>query len=344
MFIINTNKYREKPFGGRIMNNEYCYNCDEFVNVLIKEEIQKFDIKGINIEFLGEVAYCDKCHEKVNIYELDDVIVEKANKIYRDKKDIIQISEIELLLKKYQIGKKPLAKLLGWGENTIVRYLDGLTPSMEYSQRLKDLLMDSSRMKKLLLENKGNITKIAFEKSLNSMIVPTDPDENEILGIAEIFIERSKESITPLKLQKLLYYFHVWSLIFLKLTIKKDFQAWVYGPVLPCVYDYYKDYGSKTIKSSNIISKDLISGDVKELVDAIYLSYGKYEAFFLKDLTHKEDPWNQARENLNEKDSSSAPIKNEHIFTYYSKEKNVYNIKDIHGLNKYISRKVFECF
>ena len=35
---------------------------------------------------------------------------------------IISKKEIEQILEKYNIGKKPLSLLLGWGEVTVIRY------------------------------------------------------------------------------------------------------------------------------------------------------------------------------------------------------------------------------
>jgi DNA-directed RNA polymerase subunit H (RpoH/RPB5) len=54
--------------------------------------------------------------------------------------EIISTDEIELILARYNIGKKPLAKLLGWGETTIIRYLEGDIPTLEYSNKLKSIL------------------------------------------------------------------------------------------------------------------------------------------------------------------------------------------------------------
>ena len=46
---------------------------------------------------------------------------------------VITVDEIKQILDEYCIGKKPLAKLLGWGETTIIRYMEGDIPTNEYS-------------------------------------------------------------------------------------------------------------------------------------------------------------------------------------------------------------------
>ena len=47
--------------------------------------------------------------------------------------EVITVDEIRQILESYRIGKKPLAKLLGWGETTIIRYMEGDIPTSEYS-------------------------------------------------------------------------------------------------------------------------------------------------------------------------------------------------------------------
>ena len=52
--------------------------------------------------------------------------------------------EILQILEKYNIGRKPLSLLLGWGQTTILRYLNGITPTPEYSKELLHILKDPS--------------------------------------------------------------------------------------------------------------------------------------------------------------------------------------------------------
>ena len=80
-------------------------------------------------------------------------------------KKIVTKEQIENILVSYGIGKKPLSMLLGWGETTICRYLDGDTPNDKYSDILLNLLDNPKDYLKLLEENKKNITDLAYTKS-----------------------------------------------------------------------------------------------------------------------------------------------------------------------------------
>lgn len=65
----------------------------------------------------------------------------------------ITSEEIMTILRRYNIGKKPLARLLGWGETTILRYIDGDVPTVEYSKKLKAILDDPEYYYEILEHN-----------------------------------------------------------------------------------------------------------------------------------------------------------------------------------------------
>ncbi|MBV8771324.1 MAG: SocA family protein [Deltaproteobacteria bacterium] len=68
------------------------------------------------------------------------------------------------------------------------------------------------------------------------------------LAIANWFISRGGNNLTPLKLQKLIYYAHGWHLALKgQALIDEAIQAWPYGPVVPTVYHEFKDYGDRPI-------------------------------------------------------------------------------------------------
>ena len=96
------------------------------------------------------------------------------------------------------------------------------------------------------------------------------------------------EYITPLKLQKLLYYIQGMSLrIYGKPAFTNNISAWQYGPVVEEVYQQYK--GRNPI-STPITDYEVCDG-LKKIIELIVSSYGKIEAGSLIDLTHDEDPW-----------------------------------------------------
>ena len=115
------------------------------------------------------------------------------------------------------------------------------------------------------------------------------------------FANETGESITNLKLQKLVYYAQAWYLAnYGKPLFADDFQAWIHGPVIPDLYQTYKTFGSGPIVTAfqlKDIEKDLDSDTAEYLneVAKVYMPFGGYQ---LEMMTHKETPWLEARGNL----------------------------------------------
>lgn len=111
-----------------------------------------------------------------------------------------------------------------------------------------------------------------------------------------VFLSYGKRcySLTPLKLQKLLYLAQGWSYVWDdKPLFSDDFVAWQYGPVNERVYEEFKKYGRSEIPE--IEGRDNISDiDAKETLESIWIEYGKKPAYDLVELTHQQQPWSDA--------------------------------------------------
>lgn len=115
-----------------------------------------------------------------------------------------------------------------------------------------------------------------------------------IFEIADWFL--AKESMTPKKLQKLTYYAEAWSQALLNRSIIEDtsFEAWAHGPVSSILYDKYREYGWNDIPKKESHS-DIDDEKVKEVLEAVWFTYGDMSANALEAQTHEEDPWLAAR-------------------------------------------------
>ena len=73
----------------------------------------------------------------------------------------------------------------------------------------------------------------------------------EAKAIANYFLEKAKaegNSLTPMQVQKLVYFAHGWYLgLFGEPLIKESVQAWSYGPVIPSLYQEFKRFGNQGI-------------------------------------------------------------------------------------------------
>lgn len=144
--------------------------------------------------------------------------------------------------------------------------------------------------------------------------------------VARYFLQRTfddGELISPLKMQKLVYYAYAWTLVKNhKRLFSEKIQAWPNGPVAPSLYKELKIYGSMPISEeylngSNDVSKN-IPDEVIHTLDEVYEKYSVCSAFELVCLTHNEKPWRNARQGLKVNESSEIEIRDKDIIEEYS--------------------------
>lgn len=145
---------------------------------------------------------------------------------------------------------------------------------------------------------------------------------SSVQAIANTLLKYSfeqKVTITPMKLQKLMYFIYR---DYLKKTDKKLFQepflTWQYGPVLSSVYDEFKSFGSERItkfakdaQEHVYIVSEAKAPDVVETINTVWENYKAYTGVELSKLTHMEGTaWRKAAEN-NRHCLEDEDIKNE---------------------------------
>lgn len=113
-------------------------------------------------------------------------------------------------------------------------------------------------------------------------------------------IQFDEESLTHLKLQKLLYYAQG---LFLAYTngeselFPEEIYAWEHGPVVREVWDVYKGNKNNPIDcvyeptDDNLFEKVNSDENVRNILEFTFINYGKYSAWHLREKTHTEMPW-----------------------------------------------------
>jgi uncharacterized phage-associated protein len=101
--------------------------------------------------------------------------------------------------------------------------------------------------------------------------------------------------ITPLKLQKLLYYCKVWDIVSGEIALTGDFKAWENGPVNGHIYHEFKEYGNQPIPVEHKTYP--ISSQNKAFINFVLESYVHFGAITLSAMSHNEEPWKQTAKN-----------------------------------------------
>ena len=154
-------------------------------------------------------------------------------------------------------------------------------------------------------------------------------------AVANFFLDLAKEekkNISPMKLQKLLFFAHGWNLaLFDEPLIADAIEAWQFGPVVPSIYHEFKHLRSGAI-SSRAMSLDLENfkmfepclpseaTQTKALLKRIWEAYGGMSAIDLSNLTHADgSPWALAVAKFGA-NTRRVPINDESIRTYFKQQ------------------------
>lgn len=117
-----------------------------------------------------------------------------------------------------------------------------------------------------------------------------------VLDIANKLLDKATyvaggDLMSNMRLQKMLYYEQGYHLaVFGTPLFDDEIEAWMYGPVVPCVYDHYKEYGAGGITpdETDIIT---LTYDEECLFNEVFDAYVDFSTYGLMQKTHEESPW-----------------------------------------------------
>jgi uncharacterized phage-associated protein len=150
-------------------------------------------------------------------------------------------------------------------------------------------------------------------------------------AVANYFLDLAKRDgipITPMAIQKLVYFAHGWMLaVYGRPLISQRIAAWDYGPVIHDLYQEFKRFGdlpitepAKVVQMTGAafqITHPVIpkyqDPDVAQLLDQVWEAYKHFTAIQLSNMTHAPgSPWSIARQ------KNQPFIDDDWIKTYFS--------------------------
>jgi len=135
---------------------------------------------------------------------------------------------------------------------------------------------------------------------------------NKFLELAEACNDRT---LTPMKLQKLIYFAHAWHLHYFngEPLINDKICAWKYGPVIESVYHEFKRFGKQPISGPALILQpkpnakgnfgfEFVKPEIRpddtvenEYIRQLWEFYKGYDALSLSNMSHDPSgPWARA--------------------------------------------------
>ncbi len=164
-------------------------------------------------------------------------------------------------------------------------------------------------------------------------------------GIA--YILEKKQEVTPLALQKLLYYIQgIYMALFDREFFPEDCCAWQHGPVYEKVYFLFRDFKYNPIEDARLIpfagKEGGLSEEERMAADLVIDSFGQYGGKALEAITHNEKPWTDARVGCGSEEPSHRVIAKKNMKEYFEEVAREYGIDSVKGLNRYIEAKLEE--
>lgn len=163
---------------------------------------------------------------------------------------------------------------------------------------------------------------------LNDDFEPVD-----VKSLANLILDWADElgaSITPMKLQKLVYYCHADFLVATGAPlIRQEFEAWKYGPVVPSLFQEFKSNGAAPI-CTRAFRFDPIScsreeaapcnlGQTEPIVRETFTAYVRHTASVLSNMSHSEEgPWAEALRRFGAGSAQGRSIEN-HVIARHHK-------------------------
>lgn len=316
-----------------------CIECGCKTTYTLKTTLEELTIRGVTFRYVEYSAYCTRCGNEVYVAEINDENVQSREDGYRRAAQLITVSEINEILERYSIGAGPLAKLLGFGDVTINRYIAGQLPSKTHSDRLKEILESHETMERCLEAHKSEISGVAYNKCRTAIDKLQNIYSDKKVDIVARYLLCKCTDITPMALQKMLYYAQAFfQVLFQKPLFTETCQAWVHGPVYPEVYFKYRDFGCDPVRSPELrlcrTESGLSECEIRFL-DAIIAAFGCYSGSMLRWMTHNEQPWMETRGSLRPTDRSATIISSTLINDYFSKIVQQYGIVNPCDISKY---------
>lgn len=317
----------------------FCEECRNDVEYTTASVPMTGTIKGKEYHYTGTEARCADCGSLVFVPEISDDNLQSLYNVFREENGIVSLDVICAIPEKYDIGKRPLSLLLGWGELTFSRYCDGDIPTRQYSDILQRIYNEPQFYSDLLEANKANLkSQRTYEKTRRAVdvLLSVDTPSNSKINTVIQYLLYQCEDITPLALQKALYYIQGFYFAFYRAFLfPEDCQAWTHGPVYRDIYFRYRDYRFDPIEKTTTFDTSVFSASEKAICDSVINNICCYSGKILERFTHNEAPWLTTRGNLPDSAPSDRIIEKSVIGAYFDAVKAKYNMVNPRDIKDY---------
>lgn len=173
-----------------------------------------------------------------------------------------QLTEI---LERYNIGKKPLARLLGWGETTVINQLKGTAVNTEFAEKINTIYESPYVFSEILEQNKDKLTEVAYrktKKAVNELIM-----KNKASLVVQYLFTCAENDIAPYQVVADMFYAQVAALLLKGIPLFDDDVCYMKKSTVPYPHIYSALLSSKGQPVHTM--PNILTQDEKDLLSAV---------------------------------------------------------------------------
>lgn len=320
----------------------YCPACNKAVEFSTVRRMKVTEYEGRRYRYLLRVAVCAHCGNDATFQPYQEEAGIAFNECLRKGAGLVSLEDILEVPKRYDIGKRPLSRVLGLGEHTYTQLMEGQAPSPKHSELIRLVLEDPCYYRSLLESHRDSISASAYKRSLSATktyMSRTNRDDYRIYEIGRTFVQLAHGDITAMAIQKLTYYYQGFSKTILgSRAFRQMPRAWAAGPVYGRLWHEYRDdpRGYFSYEKNEEHSSPFTPAE-DELIYTIYRSFGCYSGSTLSSMTHSEAPWIEARRRAGAQagERCAEAIAERDLDSYFEQVAHAYNIEEASDIERY---------
>lgn len=279
----------------------FCPTCMKTVHFKTIKRMMLVSYEGKRYRYATKRAICDCCGCEATYPPYQEESGRNFNEAVRMQEGLVSLEVILEVPRRYDIGKRPLSRVLGLGEHTYAQLMEGQAPNRTHSDLIARAYDDPGYYLALLEKRKDGIGERTYQRSKKAtqrFMKQHSTDFYRVFELGRMLVDLSEGDITSMALQKLAYYVQAFSKPLLGYRIFGQMPcAWAKGPVYEQLWREYRDsdmayfaYDPTEDHSSPFTPAE------DELIRAVYASFGSYSGSALGRMTHREKPWIAARD------------------------------------------------
>lgn len=245
----------------------------------------------------------------------------------------VTVEDIQRILTEYRIGKKPLSKLLGWGETTIIRYLEGDIPTKEYAGKLQMILENPAYYYSILEGNKDLLTGVAYRKSKKAVLAKMM--NTKIAVVLQYIINQYHGFLSAVDAQALLYYTQGFSLALNDTPMfKDDYMINSEG------YPYLDIFRQMAVKVPSVleIPEEALTEKEKKIIDGVLEAFSWYGKQMFSAMMNREKTFFK----ISRDKSNNKIISHDTIKMYFKEVSSRYGIESAEDIYRYPDKWIMD--